>query len=551
MTTRPLLTAAVAILGVASLHAQTVDDALRYSESFPLGTARSLGTANSMSALGADWSAVAANPAGLAAFRKNDFAITTAGIITGSTSPIYDGQGSSGAERGTDLALPQVSLVLTRSPIGSRWTQFNFGVGVSQSNRFEERIGFAGDRPGSITDAWLDEANLFGVNTMTGNRIFDGEVDGFPLFLTDPVSITDLEFFNTFSADLAFVSGILIPGDTTDNPDFTTDYDLARGSTNGFFSAGPALTKSGIVRREGRNAAIDLSFGANFDEKLLFGATFALSRLRYESTFNYREADEADVAGAFGSLAYNDFSIITGTGIQVRVGAIYRASQALRLGLAYHSPNWINIEDSFDANLAYTFTDSDGVDNTNEARPPEASVIEYDFRSPSQYKASAAALIGKRGFVSAELTYLDFAGARFGAPDDADGPSEEFVNEVNDGAEGIASTLSNAVQVRLGGEVNLAPAKLRAGFQYIGAPRAGEDAVLGFNAGAGVRRNRFSLDLGYQALIRPDRSLSPYSFPEATADGPGAPVEFPRPLVTYTPISHTVALTLGWKLVSL
>ena len=533
MTARSLLAVVYALTGTA-LSAQTIDDALRYSEVFPLGTARSLGTANSMSALGADWSAVAANPAGIAAFRNNDFTITVAGIITGSTNPTYDGAASSGAETGTNFALPQLGLVLTRKPIGSRWSQFNFGIGVSQSNRFEEQLGFEGRNSGSITDVWLDGANRYGLDG-EGRRAFVDRGDGVFDFVFNPLSLPEL---SDFSTGLAFDAAVLIPGDDTDGPPFyNTDYDLARGDV---FAPGPALDKRGSFQRTGRNAAIDLSFGANYDERFLFGATLALSRLRYENVFNYRESAEQGTAGNFVSLAYNDFAIITGTGVQVRLGGIYRASQALRIGLAYHSPSFINVEDSFNANLRYRYIGNDGnVEDPGTQSPAQASVISYDFRSPSQYKASVAGVFGKRGFASAEVTYLDYSGANFGAPDDADEFSREIVAATNDA---IDADLKGAVQVRLGGEVNLAPVKLRAGFQYVGAPIDNEDAVLGFNAGIGFRQNRLGIDLGYQTLVRPDRAFVPYNI---------EPVNFPQSLVEYTPVSHTLALTLGWKLVSL
>ena len=533
----PTLLTALTLIGCATaLQAQTLDDALRFSEVFPLGTARSLGTANSMSALGADWTATAANPAGIAAFRRNEISITGAGIITGSNNPIFDGQASSGAQTETNIALPQLGLVLTREPIGSKWRQINFGVGVSQSNRFEENLGFAGESSGSITDLWLDQANRYALDSQ-GRRAFvdvgnpNGEFD----FVYNPLSLPELGDFDT---GLAFDAGVLVPGDDTDAPErYISDYDDARSDV---FNAGPRLTKQGTFARSGRNAAIDLTFGANYDERFLFGATLALSRLRYENTTNYRESDDANVAGAFSSLAYNTFATVTATGVQLRLGGIYRASQALRLGLAYHSPSFLNVEDSFDNYLFYEYEDESGNLQSGDTRPAGASVIEYNFRSPSQYKASVAGLLGKRGFLSAELTYLNYAGARYNTDSGDEGAASSAV--VDDSNAAIGDFLTSAVQFRVGGEANLAPLKLRAGFQYIGAPIEDEDAVLGFNAGVGFRQNRLGLDLGYQTLLRPDRLYRPYNI---------EPLNFPEPLATYSPVSHTLALTVGWKLVSL
>ncbi len=123
MLLRPLALAAAALTFATLTQAQTLDDALRYSENFPLGTARSLGVSNSMSALGADYSAVSSNPAGLAAFRRNDFSLTLGSLTTGSNGSSLDGGPTAENNGNTRFALPQAGLVLTRRPIASKWTQ--------------------------------------------------------------------------------------------------------------------------------------------------------------------------------------------------------------------------------------------------------------------------------------------------------------------------------------------------------------------------------------------------------------------------------------------
>lgn len=522
---RFLTSLAIVALALSAAQAQTLDDALRYSETFPLGTARSLGVSNSMSAIGADYTAVSGNPAGLAAFRRNDLTLTFGPIITGSNNASLDGGPVADAQSGTDFALPQVGLVLTRRPIASKWTQLNFGLGVSQANRFEERLNFSGTSPGSVTDVWLDEANLYALDEQ-GRRAYDEFND---TFFPSPLTLPEL---SDFSTGLAFDAGVLIPGDDTDAPPFyQTDYDNARGSD--VFGPGAPLEKEGSFARTGRTSTFDLSVAGNYDERFMIGATLGISRFSYESVTNYREDDAADAVPAFERLAFNQFVDITGTGVQLRVGAIYRASQALRLGLAYHSPTRYSVTDSYNANLRYIYRDlNTGASNDLLAAPDQPSVIEYRFTTPSQYKASAALLLGKRGFVSTELTYLNFAGGSF----DIDDQQDTTINRV------IDQSLQGALQARFGGEVNLDPLKLRAGFQYVGAPIVNEDAVLGVTGGVGFRQNRLGLDLGYQLLLRPDRTFIPYRI---------EPLNFPEPAVAYTPISHTLALTVGWKLVPL
>jgi hypothetical protein len=57
-------------------QAQTDADALRYSMLNYGSTARSLGMGNAFGALGADFSSLSTNPAGIAVYRRSEFSIS-------------------------------------------------------------------------------------------------------------------------------------------------------------------------------------------------------------------------------------------------------------------------------------------------------------------------------------------------------------------------------------------------------------------------------------------------------------------------------------------
>jgi hypothetical protein len=61
---------------LTGIIAQTVDDALRYSQVFYGGTARFMSMGGAFTALGADISSLSQNPAGLGVFRSSEFTIT-------------------------------------------------------------------------------------------------------------------------------------------------------------------------------------------------------------------------------------------------------------------------------------------------------------------------------------------------------------------------------------------------------------------------------------------------------------------------------------------
>ena len=67
---------ALLLLCSTAVHAQNELDAARYSNTGIFSTARSLGAGGAFSAIGADFSATALNPAGLAVYRRSDLMFT-------------------------------------------------------------------------------------------------------------------------------------------------------------------------------------------------------------------------------------------------------------------------------------------------------------------------------------------------------------------------------------------------------------------------------------------------------------------------------------------
>ena len=80
-----ILSAALAFMGV-SLMAQNVYDALRYSEQYSEGTARSVAMGNAFVALGGDMGAFSINPASSAVYRYGEIVFTPSVTVASSTA---------------------------------------------------------------------------------------------------------------------------------------------------------------------------------------------------------------------------------------------------------------------------------------------------------------------------------------------------------------------------------------------------------------------------------------------------------------------------------
>ena len=59
-------------------NAQNETDALRFSQTFPGGTARTIGMSGAFGAFGGDFSTLSINPAGIGVYRSSEFSITPA-----------------------------------------------------------------------------------------------------------------------------------------------------------------------------------------------------------------------------------------------------------------------------------------------------------------------------------------------------------------------------------------------------------------------------------------------------------------------------------------
>ena len=488
-----------------------------------------------MAAIGADWTALQSNPAGLGAYRLNEFTIT-AGAVTGGAGDIsLDGGTSATSAADTRAVLPQMALVLTREPIASDWTQVNFGFGVSQVARHEEFLRYAGRSGGSISDFFLDEANLYALDA-DGFRDVDDQ--GFFILNTLP-----LDQLSDFGTGLAFDAGLLVPSDETNAPGFyETDYDVfARRSDD---DPGEPIAKRGQVTRRGYNSGFDFSVGGNWREQLLVGATLTIATSEVEESIRYDEEDDEELVDVFVGTSYRQTLVADATGASLRVGAIYRASQALRVGLAYHSPAWLSVTDQFGVRVDYDYQlPNEGVTN-GSAASPQNDVLEYNFRTPASYRASAAGILGRRGFVSAEVAYLDYRRARFTVDEDF-GDAGDFDPQ----NEAIRDNLAASWQVRLGGELRVGESfSVRAGGELRTTPLAAapdgtvESPTVGLAAGLGWRRKRLALDAAYKLDRRPGSVYRPYTV---------LPLDFPQPEVDYTPFRGVGVVTLGYKLTRL
>lgn len=474
------------------LNAQLASDALRYSViDFGSSTARSLGAGGSLSALGADYSVLSTNPAGLGMYRRSEFVITPA-VFAAKTSSELLGSGNIEDRTEADFNLANIGAVFTSRPRSEKWKTFNFGIGFNRLANYDQEFYYEGETPSTITDRFLDIANDTGLDQ--------------------------------FEAGVAADAGAIYENQENSNfyiSDFS-NLDLSF-----------PINKNQTVERSGSLNELVFSFAGNYNEKLIMGLTIGVPFLTYTEVKTYREFDTAnDAIEFFNSLEYVEQLTTNGVGINAKLGLIYRVNQAIRVGAAVHTPSKFGMDDLFTTDLIYDYTDNLN-DGPVTAESPNGT-FDYSLKTPWRYFGSAGFIIGKSGFISAEVEYVDHAGSTFDLTSDSNSPEDQAYQEELNGE--IVADFQSVFNIRVGGEWAINKFRLRGGYQLGRSPFVNQDEMQGIlSLGAGVRGKNVYLDLGYQ-LRSFNTSYSPYLTSFAN-----------EPIVDNNLSASRYLLTIGYK----
>ena len=139
------------------------------------------------------------------------------------------------------------------------------------------------------------------------------------------------------------------------------------------------------------------------------------------------------------------------------------------------------------------------------------------------------------GFLTADIEYVNYRGARFSTADDQDVAGKQYLKVVN---EGVKDYYKGNFNFRLGGELKLHTIMFRLGGAFYGSPY--KDAELKANrilatGGIGYRDHGIFIDLGYAHSFNKD-----VVFPYRLNDKPNTFAE-------QTGSRENVMLTFGFK----
>ena len=319
------LSLALAAGQASHAFAQNAVDALRYSQLQFGGPARTQGIAGANVALGADFGNLTSNPAGLGFYQKSEFH-GTLGLGFGQTDGSLNGS-SKLNEQSNSVNIPSIGLVLASrrpdSDRGSSWRGGSFALGFTRLADFNQTSNYQG----AVTD---------------GQSIFQRlrEPGGTPDYTSNNYqqavqSARDQYTGNTYTnLDGLAYSTLLTKFNEVRRPGGAAGDSVSVVSTplrSGAIQQGERVVSTGSMSQ------FDLGYGGSFRDRLYIGAGLGIVSSNYRESRDFTEV--SNVAGQdFASLALHDELHTTGTGINGRLGLIFRATNAVRLGASIQTP---------------------------------------------------------------------------------------------------------------------------------------------------------------------------------------------------------------------
>ncbi len=541
------------LLLASSARAQSpyAGEAVYYSRLQFAGPARTQGIAGANVALGADFGNLTSNPAGLGLFRQSEFHFTP-GLGLGSADAVAD---STGTDTGpsqnatkNSFHIASVGAVFTNrladTDASSDWRGGSFALGFSRLADFNATFHYVN----TVADSHslfqaLREPNGVSLLDKEGHytgRMYDSRLDDInSQFSAKSYTNLDGLAYGTYLTSFGDAS-VKIPNPRKPKQDTTIVVDKV-DVTPGLERNLPA-TQNVTLTRSGSVSQFDLGYGGSYKDRLYVGGAIGIVSSNSNTVRDFSEAaNPADLTTSFGSLLLHDAVKTTGTGVNARVGVIYRLNDALRLGGSVQTPTYIQFTDTYSTSLEtkfskpLTFNTKNGPSTTSGERIAlPGGQYAYTLTTPFRANGGAALTLGKHGFVTADLEYLGYQQARFsGNPNDANGDDYSFTSE----NQTISQAYQNAINVRLGGEARLDIFRLRAGYAHYGDPYRTstlDRAQEFYTAGVGFRQSNFYLDVaGVYTTYK--QLYSPYSL-----------VGGQQPLISVNANRYTTTVTAGF-----
>ena len=473
------LAIALAIITITA-NAQNEVDALRYSTQNLSGTARYSAMGGAFGSLGGEFSGLSSNPAGIGMYQFSELTFTPS-FHFNSTKSYYNDSHLSSYK--SELSIGNLGLVFTIPQNNSDWTRINLGIGWNQLANYNNTINIDGvNSKNSIVDRIISITN----GTLTGELI-NGEGNSYSQMA-----------WNTYLINPLFNNNGLVDGEYVSN-----------------FSSNSKL-QSKTTRSTGGMNEFLFSIGGSYKENLYIGATIGIPTIEYYEYSEYTEREISDTSNNLRQMLLSEEISAYGTGYNLKIGAIYRLSEKIKIGGSLHTPTFFSIEEDYNTSITTFFKDS-----TLDYSMGYLTPFSYDLITPLKASISASTIFNNL-LISAEYELIDYSTSKY------------FTSNFEEENETIASSYQQTENIKLGAEMTIKYFVLRAGYSKYGSAFADKDfSRENFSYGIGVNNGAYFIDIAY-ILSQSQNEHSLYSEDYIT----------PISLVN---TNHNIVFTLGFR----
>ena len=557
------LIAITLLMTAVTAGAQTMYDALTYSQNNYYGTARSIGMGNAMTAVGGDLGSVGINPAGSAVYNYSQFTLTPNMTISS-----MNASWSAYPVNVTDTYTGEVNRTLGRFTMPNVGVTLNFNTG--------RKRGLKGVTYGFVVNS---------VNNYTGQMMTGGQNDktSYQSSMAVAADGYDIDFLNGYldasgssiddwrhpyeNADdrgyyapwnvitNAQAGSIANYGDIND-PDYYYRYIAA---TEGFtqtgdkdqygnyiydiFLGGPLNQSFGKKVTGGKTDAV-LNLGFNFNDKFFLGFNLGLTSLTYNYDEYFKEAavdpsdfriDYDDATTYFSDYRTRYSYSADGTGVYGKIGFIALPAEGLRIGAAIQTPTTLFIDEIWRQSTDVNYQNSA---YNGTATSPEGN-FSYRLFTPYRANAGLAYTFMGMGLLSVDYEMTDYSTMKF---KNRDGGWDDTFDDVNND---IANRMGISHSVRVGAEVKPIPEfAIRAGYNFTTTPEYDGSMTLNdklhiLSVGLGYSsKGSFFADLAARYSAFSDEYISPFA--DYLSD-------VASPMILNKRDRYDITATIGWR----
>ncbi|MEO0405155.1 MAG: hypothetical protein AAF193_09820, partial [Bacteroidota bacterium] len=285
----------------------------------PVGSARYTGMSGAFGALGGDLSALSDNPAGIGIFRRSEFSFSLG--LDQHTSETRFGTNPLRRDSKGRINLPQIGIIGANPVDHPFWRRVNFAVTHNRLASFNETYISEGNQVNnSLLEVFAQQAN-----GLTPEEIYD---------------------FLPFGAALAWDAFLINPIDTLGT--------LQYNSVNPYGDYNVRKT----IDRQGHMGETVVSIGGSYDDRFYIGGNIGFPTINFVETTTYTE-NQLEAEHELDQFTYTEELNTSGRGINFKLGVIYKITELLRFGAAWHSPSFLTINDTYVTDMTAVYKDGE------------------------------------------------------------------------------------------------------------------------------------------------------------------------------------------------